>query len=99
MGQRAGSAATNQTAFRDVNERIREGAERFLLEADELAVFLCECGDETCAEAVYATLSEYAEIRAEPGRFAVFPGHEGDERPIAGNERFRVVEALVHAPA
>lgn len=83
--------ARTESLFREVNERIAEGAERF--EADE-AEFICECADAGCTTRVEATLAEYEDVRADGATFLVAPGHE-DERveAVVGQEnRHAVVE-------
>jgi hypothetical protein len=57
--------------FRAVNERIRELAGTWDGEYD----FMCECEDEECTRVLRLT-EEYAALRADPGQFAVLPGHE-----------------------
>jgi hypothetical protein len=83
--------ARNEALFRQVNERIREVP----LDAhpDELREFLCECGSAECTEAIQLTLSEYEEVRADPRKFAVLPGHlvSDVESVVAANERFVTV--------
>ena len=37
--------------------------------------FLCECGDEGCAEAMELTPDEFVSVHSAPNRFAVLPGH------------------------
>lgn len=83
----------NQAYFREVNERI--GGQAQLLEGDDhLYRFLCECADPSCHVAVSASLVEYREIRAHPGRSLLVPGHERPEieRVVARTERFAVSE-------
>jgi hypothetical protein len=58
--------------MREVNERIRELAER----NGARVRLLCECGDLSCAEALEISAAEYARIRTDGSRFLVFPGHE-----------------------
>jgi hypothetical protein len=75
-GTEAKRIAHVESLFREVNERIAEGAERF--QADE-AEFVCECADAHCTTRVEATLTEYEEVRADGATFLLVPGHE-DER-------------------
>lgn len=63
----------NQEIFREVNERIRELADRFDLK--EVA-FICECSREDCAQFIALELDEYSAIRSSPTLFMVVPGHE-----------------------
>jgi hypothetical protein len=64
--------ARNEALFRVVNERVREVSR----EDEGLVGFLCECGDEACTETVSLPVGKYAEVRADPTRFVVVPGHE-----------------------
>jgi hypothetical protein len=83
--------ATTEALFRDVNERIAESAERF--DAGETE-FICECSDASCTHRVAASLVEYEEVRGDPARFLLVPGHEQDdiERVVSDRGRFRIVE-------
>jgi hypothetical protein len=83
----------NQSLFRDVNERLKE-LNRRLERLEPMGSFLCECGDVNCIEEVELTLSEYAELRDSPLRFAVAPGHvfPDYERIVFANDRYTVVE-------
>ncbi|HVV58681.1 MAG TPA: DUF2171 domain-containing protein [Gaiellaceae bacterium] len=85
--------AETKAYFREVNERIR-GQARLLEGDDHLYRFLCECADPACHVSVSATLAEYREIRARPGRCLLVPGHERAEieRIVERTERFAVSE-------
>ena len=78
-----------QRLMREVNERIRELAER----NGNGVRLLCECGEVSCADAVEISASQYARIRADESRFLPFPGHERPEsdRVMERNGRFVVV--------
>jgi hypothetical protein len=84
--------AENEATFRRANEalygRFRE------LGTDDLAPFLCECGDDRCTQTIRLTLEEYDEVRGQPGRFVVVPGHEilEFERVVEARDRYEVVE-------
>jgi hypothetical protein len=68
--------------FRAVNERVAELGEPAFGPAD----LFCECPDQTCTWVLRMSLGEFEALRAEPGLYAVVPGHEqpenGDE--VAG---------------
>ena len=85
--------ALNEDLFREVNERIKELAERFG-DAGERCSFVCECSDSGCAVQVELTLTEYAAIRRHPRRFVAAPGHEDPhhERIVTRTDRYLVVE-------
>jgi hypothetical protein len=85
--------AKTEALFRDVNERIAESAELF--DAGETE-FVCECSDPSCTHRVSATLTEYEEVRDDPARFVLVPGHEQKdiERVVSDRGRFRIVEKM-----
>lgn len=85
--------ALNEALFRDVNERIAESAERFDADRTE---FVCECSDPNCTARVTVTLAEYEEVRAQPTKFLLVPGHEQSdiEEVVADRGRFRIVEKI-----
>lgn len=85
--------ARTESAFREVNEAIARTAARFdATEAD----FVCECADPNCADRVTADLEDYEEVRADPTRFIVAPGHEEPplERVVEQTSDYHVVEKL-----
>jgi hypothetical protein len=76
--------------FREVNERIREIAGRFGVL--DVALFICECGQGSCAESIELSLEEYDALRSLPGAFAMVPGHEAaHERVVARKRHYEVV--------
>ena len=80
--------ARTQTIFRAGNEALRRAADSH----DGAVPFLCECRDEGCFTRIPLTTAEYEEVRAHPRRFLVARGHEGDERAIALNDGYALVE-------
>jgi hypothetical protein len=56
--------------------------------------FLCECSDTACVETVELRISVYQEVRANPIRFVIKPGHEIEaiERVVAEDGGYAVVE-------
>lgn len=50
--------------------------EAFAEISDDRLDFACECADMRCVEPVRLTIAEYEEIRSDPSRFFVRPGHE-----------------------
>lgn len=90
-------AAHNQSLFREVNERIQDLNDTFLVAAAEAlrrSDYVCECADDACFERVSLTREEYESVRAFPSRFAVAHGHvvPDVEDVVATYERFVVVE-------
>lgn len=96
-GERVGR---NEVVFRQVNERLRELGESFSL-VSELADFVCECGNASCAAPIRMTLAEYERVRSEPELFIVLPGHEmGDvEAIVERREGYDVVRKREGEPA
>lgn len=88
--------ARTESAFREVNERIAENAQRFDAGSTE---FICECGDPQCTHRVEATLDEYEEVREDGTTFLLAPGH-GDgtiERLVDDRGGYQIVEKVHHA--
>jgi hypothetical protein len=84
--------AENQATFRRANEALFFSFRE--LGPDDLAPFLCECGDDRCTQTIRLKLEEYEEVREQSGRFVVVPGHEilEVERIVEAGERYEVVE-------
>jgi hypothetical protein len=84
-------AATNETIFRDANERLRERRDE--LELDGATPFICECEEESCTTLIFATATEYESVRAEVRRFMLAPGHPFTlGEIISTNDRFVTVD-------
>lgn len=86
--------ARNESFFREVNERIREMGEKLHSAADAEYEFLCECPDPSCVERLLVSLRRYEQIRSEPRRFLVAPGHNVPEieHLVASSPEAAVVE-------
>ena len=82
-----------EALFRNVNEEIRDAAERFDADVGE---FICECGDPACTQHVRVPLEEYEDVRRHSTRFVVRPGHvKGPlERIVSRNRRYSVIEKV-----
>jgi hypothetical protein len=93
------AAATTESLFRDVNERIAESVQRF--DGDEDAQFVCECGDLSCTEHIQTPIEHYEKVREDPTHFLLAPGHEDEriERVIERRGRYEVVEKFHGAVA
>jgi hypothetical protein len=65
--------AKNESFFRQVNERIKDVADRF--KGAEAYEFLCECSDPGCTERIELTREQYEWVRANPSRFVLARGH------------------------
>jgi rubredoxin len=85
-------SARNQLLFREVNERIADLTRDW--SETGVSLFICECSDPACAEALEITPAEYEQVRADGARFVVLRGHEQPEveRVVDGCSRFLVVE-------
>jgi len=62
---RAERIAENEDAFRHLNEQL-----------GVMGFFACECGDAECRQWIEMPRERYSEIRRNPRRFFVRPGHE-----------------------
>lgn len=91
--------AKNSVTFREVNERIGEGAERAGFAGPMF--FVCECGDAECSDTIEIRLDEYEHARESATIFLISPGHQSQEfeRVLAENDRFTVVEMIGAAAA
>jgi hypothetical protein len=100
MDERGLRVGRNEVVFRQVNERLRELGEGFSLVAEH-AEFVCECGDPNCTDHVQMTLGAYEEVRSDPKRFFLIPGHEEleFERIIEEKDGYVIVEKLSGGPA
>jgi hypothetical protein len=85
--------ARTESAYREVNEAIATTASRFRAEETD---FLCECADPDCADRMTVDLDDYEDVRAEPTRFLLAPGHgeSSIERVVERTEEFDVVEKV-----
>jgi hypothetical protein len=83
----------NEDLFRKVNDQIEGVNEAFGTITGTMSL-LCECGKLECIEQIDLTVDAYRELRADPTRFAVKPGHElpDVERVVERHERYFVVE-------
>jgi len=89
---RAERIEKNEKLFREVNERVEDIQESFGSGGEP--EWVCECGDETCAERLQLGLEEYREIRAHEDWFIVKPEHvvHEVERVVSERDGYTVVE-------
>jgi hypothetical protein len=91
---RAERIAENEAFCRDLN-RSKDDWLRSGLQA---AGFRCECWRIECAERIRLSRTEWREVRSQPERFAVAPGHTaidvepGVEEVVKRYEHFWIVE-------
>lgn len=90
MDQSADRVAWNESAFREVNERMRALA----VELDRSAEFVCECASVTCADRLTLPVAEYERTRTHSRRFVVLAGHQCPEfeRVVETRDGWAVVE-------
>ncbi len=85
--------AANQTVFRRSNERLIRWLGPFAPGSME---YVCECGDDSCADLVSLLTSEYEHVRSNSAWFLIALDHEilsGDsERILETHEHHHVVE-------
>ena len=95
MTEREARLAKNEALFRGVNERVKEvkGELREAGSEDKID-FVCECGRGECVAQVRLGLAEYEDVRADPARFILKPGHETVlvERVVREGDGYVVVE-------
>ena len=75
---RAARIARNESAFRELNEKLEASVHRGRPDED-YAGFVCECGDPACDDTVRLALPTYESIRQDARLFFVAPGHEAPD--------------------
>ena len=93
----ADRAARNEEVFRDINERIEQGAEQHGVEAP--LSFHCECGRAWCVTTIDVPPAEYESVVNERYHFILIPGHEQPEieRIVDRRGGYIVVEKIGEA--
>jgi hypothetical protein len=83
----------NESLFRQVNEQI-ESLNRDLGTHDASMTVICECADGDCTERFEIQISKYEEVRSDPRRYLVVPGHELPEfdSVVESGDAFDVVQ-------
>ena len=90
--------ARNESVLRERNERLEpyNAAQNWV--NPPFADWTCECADESCAEPVQLTISEYERVRAEPTHFLIAPSLEhvapAVEQVVRQEDRYWVVEKV-----
>jgi hypothetical protein len=88
----------NEMAFRDYNNRRVEIEQRAVAvdehREDEVAPFVCECGNADCIGALMVTVDEYETAHSTPDRFIVKPEHvyPDVEHVLEHHDHYWVVE-------
>jgi hypothetical protein len=90
-------AATNQSLFRDVNERVKDLNDHFHAYTT-LSDWICECANDTCVERIEMASQDYEQIRAAGERFFVAPDDEhvwlDVERVVERHDNYWIVEKI-----
>jgi hypothetical protein len=84
----------NASAWQRYNRR-RWRLERFVIDPDEPAPFICECTSADCLHALELTMREYEDAHRQPDLLAVLPGHVLEDdcaQVIEERPRFWIVE-------
>jgi hypothetical protein len=83
----------NEEVFRRANERLESVLEERLAGAGSVP-FLCECADSACMGRVELTLDDYRDVRTNPHRFVMLPGHRlsAGEKVVAERDRYEITE-------
>ena len=100
MDVRTERIGRNEDLFRKVNDQIEGVNEAFGTITGTMSI-LCECVKLECIEQLDLTVDAYRELRADPTRFAVKPGHElpDVERVVERYENYFVVQKAEGTPA
>src|SRR5579884_3136933 len=89
--------ARNEAVFRQINEGIERG--QWPGEEDRPVGFRCECAQLGCTDVIELSVAEYEQVRANPRRFIVRPGHEqlAVELVVETRPGYLVVEKVAKA--
>ncbi len=87
----------NEAVFRQINEGIERG--QWPGEEDAPTSFRCECARLGCNELIELSVTDYEQVRANPRRFMVLPGHEQPEAEVVVETHpgYLVVEKVAQA--
>ncbi len=93
--EQATRVGLNESIFRQVNEQI-ESLNRDKGAGDATMTAICECADADCAERLEISLSEYENVRADPRRYIIVPGHELPEfeSVVESRDSYHVVQKV-----
>jgi hypothetical protein len=64
----------NESLFRQVNEQIESLNRDSEADLPTMTV-ICECASPDCTEQLEISVSDYEEVRSDPRRYIVVPGH------------------------
>ena len=95
--ERQARAATNQSLFREVNERVKDVNDRFHAYTS-LSDWVCECANDTCVERIQMAGQDYERIRSAGERFFVAPSERhvwpDVERVVERHENYWIVDKI-----
>src|ERR1700710_3069525 len=83
--------AHNEALFRDANESVRAVQEDLGIPEGRMP-FLCECDDPECRSVIRMTQAAYEEMRSDPHRFVIAPGHPSTGDVVDQHPDYCVVE-------
>ena len=89
---RKGRYASNEDAYRRINERIRRYEEEG--GHSEQMTVLCECAEGACIDQIQINLDDYRRVRQDRRRFIIAPAHDAPEieRVVERHADYWVVE-------
>ena len=86
--------ADNESAFREINERIGERVERWHELDQTFHQIVCECSDAEFVERIAVTPSEHRMVRRREDSFLIARGHDDPhvERVVYRHDRYWIAE-------
>ena len=90
----------NESIFRQVNEQIQDLNRTFGSDLATMTV-ICECALSDCTARLEMPVAAYEEVRSDPRRYVVSPGHEIPEfeSVVERGEGYDVVQKRAGVPA
>jgi hypothetical protein len=83
--------AHNEALIRDANESVRAVQEDLGMPEGRMP-FICECEDAECRAIIRMTQAAYEEMRSNPRRFVIAPGHPSLGEAVDRQSDYCVVE-------
>ena len=80
----------NREVFRRANQELDASASQMGLTGPR--PYLCECSDTRCTRTMMIDGGIYTDVRANPNRFVVLPGHEEEFDVVENGVDYVVVE-------
>jgi hypothetical protein len=85
--------AENREVFRRANQELDASASEMGLSGPR--PYLCECNDARCTRTMLIDGADYTDVRTNPDRFVVLPGHDEGLAVIDDGGEYVVVERRV----